>query len=105
MCLANDTDPDGDPLTVTSASAANGTVTINPDGTLRYVPNANFNGTDTITYTISDGQGGTSTATVTVTVGAVNDAPTPVGTLLAANQCRCGNGHFCADRWRLYRCR
>jgi large repetitive protein len=79
--LGNDSDPDGDPLTVTAASAPNGAVTINPDGTLRYVPNANFNGTDTITYTISDGQGGTATATVTVTVAAVNDAPTPVGSL------------------------
>ncbi len=78
---ANDSDPDADPITVTAASAPNGTVTINPDGTLRYVPNANFNGTDTITYTISDGQGGTASATVTVTVGAVNDAPTPVGAL------------------------
>ncbi len=82
---ANDSDADGDPVTVTSASAANGTVTINPDGTLRYEPNANFNGTDTITYAISDGQGGTATATVTVTVGAVNDAPTPVGTLAPQN--------------------
>jgi large repetitive protein len=79
--LGNDSDPDGDPLTVTSASAPNGSVTINPDGTLRYTPNANFNGTDTITYTISDGQGGTATATVTVTIGAINDAPTPVGSL------------------------
>ncbi len=79
--LGNDTDPDGDPLSVTSASAPNGTVTVNPDGTLRYVPNANFNGTDTITYSISDGQGGTATATVTVTIAAVNDAPAPVGTL------------------------
>ena len=78
---ANDSDPDGDPLTTTAASAVNGTVTINADGTLRYVPNANFNGTDTITYTISDSQGGTSTATVAVTITAVNDAPTPVGTL------------------------
>jgi large repetitive protein len=79
--LGNDSDPDGDPLSVTAASAPNGTVSINPDGTLRYVPNANFNGTDTITYTISDGQGGTATATVTITVGVVNDAPTPVGAL------------------------
>jgi large repetitive protein len=79
--LGNDSDPDGDPLTVTAASAPNGTVTINPDGTLRYTPNANFNGTDTITYTISDGQGGTATATVTVTIAAVNDAPVPVGAL------------------------
>ncbi len=73
--LGNDSDPDGDPLTVTAASAVNGTVTINANGTLNYTPNGNFNGTDTITYTISDGQGGTATATVTVTVGAVNDAP------------------------------
>jgi large repetitive protein len=77
--LANDADPDGDPITVTAAIAANGTVTVNPDGTITYVPNANFNGTDTISYTISDGNGGTSTAIVTVTVTPVNDAPTTVG--------------------------
>ena len=76
--LANDSDPDGDPLTVTSASAANGTVTVNPDGTITYTPNANFNGTDFITYTISDGQGGTSVATAVVAVAAVNDAPVAV---------------------------
>jgi large repetitive protein len=78
--LANDTDVDGDPLTVTAASAPNGTITILPDGTVRYTPNPNFNGTDTITYTISDGRGGFSTSTVTVTVNAVNDAPvaTPI---------------------------
>ena len=79
--LANDRDPDGDPLTVTAATAANGTVVRNPDGTITYTPNKDFNGTDTITYTISDGQGGTSTAKVTVTVGAVNDPPVPVGTI------------------------
>ncbi len=76
--LANDNDPDGDILTVTTASAANGTVVIQPDGTIDYTPNQDFNGTDTITYTISDGNGGTSTATVTVTVGAVNDPPVAV---------------------------
>ncbi|GAA0477594.1 hypothetical protein GCM10009096_19360 [Parasphingorhabdus litoris] len=79
--LSNDNDPDGDDLTVTTASANNGTVVINPNGTITYTPNADFNGTDTITYTISDGEGGTSTATVDVTVAAVNDAPTPVGSL------------------------
>jgi len=46
--LANDTDLDGDALTVTSASATNGTVTINPDNTLNYIGNQDFNGTDTI---------------------------------------------------------
>ncbi len=73
--LANDSDLDGDTLSVTSASAANGSVTINADGTLDYTPNANFNGTDTISYSISDGNGGTATAEVTVTVNAVNDGP------------------------------
>jgi CshA-type fibril repeat protein/VCBS repeat-containing protein len=73
--LANDTDPEGDSLSVDTATATNGTVTINPDGTITYTPNPDFNGTDTITYTVSDGNGGTTTATATVTVGAVNDAP------------------------------
>ena len=79
--LANDFDGDGDPLTVTSATALNGAVTINADGTLNYTPNANYNGTDTITYTIVDGRGGTSTATVPIVITAVNDAPTNVGSL------------------------
>ena len=83
--LANDTDPDGDPLTVTSATALRGTVTINADGTLTYAPAANYNGGDTITYSISDGQGGTSTATVAVTITPVNDAPIAVGTIAPAS--------------------
>lgn len=73
--LGNDTDVEGDSLTVTSATAANGSVVINPDGTLNYTPDANFNGGDTITYTISDGNGGTASATVDITVNPVNDAP------------------------------
>ncbi|WP_374261536.1 retention module-containing protein, partial [Zoogloea sp.] len=73
--LGNDTDPDGDTLTVINASAPNGKVTINPDGTLSYVPNPNFNGTDTVTYTVSDGKGGTASTTVTINVAPVNDLP------------------------------
>jgi VCBS repeat-containing protein len=73
--LANDSDANNDALSVTGATAVNGQVTINPDGSLRYVPNPNFNGTDTVTYTISDGRGGSSTATVTINVTAVNDGP------------------------------
>ena len=73
--LANDSDLDGDALSVTSASAGNGSVSIRPDGSLDYTPNSNFNGTDTVTYTISDGNGGTDTATVSITVNAVNDGP------------------------------
>ena len=74
--LENDTDADGDLLTVTTAvSTAGGAVSINADGSLNYQAPANFTGEDTITYTISDGNEGTSTATVTVTVASVNDAP------------------------------
>ncbi|NPE53577.1 tandem-95 repeat protein, partial [Dickeya dadantii] len=73
--LANDSDVDGNPLTVTAATAGHGTVVINADGTLTYTPNANFNGTDTVTYTVSDGAGGVVTGTLTITVTAVNDAP------------------------------
>ncbi|OZB16213.1 MAG: hypothetical protein B7X55_08320, partial [Rhodobacterales bacterium 34-62-10] len=49
--LGNDTDPNGDPLTVTGATAPNGTVAINPDGTLTYTPDPDFNGPDEISYT------------------------------------------------------
>ncbi len=67
--LANDSDPDGDPLTVTATtSPARGSVVINADRTVTYTPSARFYGTDTFSYTIGDGRGGTTTATVTVTV-------------------------------------
>ena len=56
----------------------NGTVTENTDGTLKYTPDADYNGTDSFTYTVSDGQGGTDTATVTVTVNPENDPPVAV---------------------------
>ncbi|GEO99624.1 hypothetical protein MHA02_20120 [Methylobacterium haplocladii] len=74
---ANDTDPDGDALNVVpgSMAAEHGTVTLNPDGSLRYVPDRDFNGTDRIVYTITDGNGGFATASVTVAVTPVNDAP------------------------------
>jgi len=75
VVLANDSDPEGDKITVTGASAEHGTVAVNANGSLNYFPGANFNGTDTITYSISDGKGGTASATVTVTVNAINDAP------------------------------
>ncbi|WEX00469.1 retention module-containing protein [Pseudomonas nitroreducens] len=73
--LANDTDVDGDKLTVSAASASNGSVVINTDGTLSYTPKTNFSGNDTISYTVSDGHGGTATSTVAVSVSPVADAP------------------------------
>ncbi|MDR5591991.1 Ig-like domain-containing protein, partial [Christiangramia sp. SM2212] len=74
--LENDTDVDGDELTVVSVTQpSNGTVVINEDGTVTYTPNDNFNGDDEFTYTIEDEEGLSDTATVFVTVNPVNDAP------------------------------
>ena len=56
------------PNTVVSATTTNGTVAINPNGTLDFNPGSDFAGVATITYTISDGQGGFATATVRVLV-------------------------------------
>jgi uncharacterized repeat protein (TIGR01451 family) len=66
--LDNDSDPDGDALTVASVTqGAHGSVVNNGDD-VTYTPAAGFSGADSFTYTISDGNGGTDTATVTVTV-------------------------------------
>ena len=74
--LANDSDVDGDALTVTSVTApANGTSSNSGNGVL-YTPRTGFFGTDTFSYTISDGRGGSATATVTVTVA--DQAPVAV---------------------------
>ena len=68
--LANDSDVDGDALTVTAVTQpANGTASTNGT-TVTYTPAANFAGTNSFSYTISDGHGGSATATVTVTVQA-----------------------------------
>jgi len=67
--LVNDSDDDGDGLTVTGVStAANGTLMVNGDNTITYTPNAGFEGQDTFSYDVSDGQGGSDTATVSVNV-------------------------------------
>lgn len=77
--LANDTDADGDVLSVTVAGPpANGTTSVGPTGDVEYVPSLNFSGEDSFTYTVDDGRGGTDTATVHVTVVA---APLQIRTL------------------------
>ncbi|TPW11373.1 MAG: conserved repeat protein, partial [Acidimicrobiaceae bacterium] len=67
--IANDSDPDGDSLTVTAVTQPSmGSVVQNSNGTVQYTPPSNWTGTTSFTYTISDGNGGTDTATVTVLV-------------------------------------
>jgi len=74
--LGNDDDPDGDTLTaVLVDGASHGTLTLNPDGSFVYTPDANFAGTDSFTYRASDGELESATATVTITVTAVNHPP------------------------------
>ena len=82
--LANDGDPDNDPLTITITSApAKGTVAVNNNGTpdnpaddfVTYTPNPNVNGTDGFTYQVNDGHGGIASASVTIRVNPINHAP------------------------------
>ena len=92
--LSNDSDPEGDTLTITGVQQpSNGKAEI-VDGKIVYTPNDGFSGVETFTYTISDGNGGTATATETVTVGdrpntdpKANDdsATTPFNTAVTLN--------------------
>lgn len=66
--LSNDSDADGDTLTVVDASAIKGSVIISKDSSLQYTPVVGYFGSDEITYQISDGFGGNSSAIVTVSI-------------------------------------
>ncbi len=75
--LANDSDPDGDPLTIleVGTTSAGGIVEINSEGDgLIYSPTPAFVGEETFTYTVSDGRGGDVQANVTVNVEEEEDA-------------------------------
>jgi CSLREA domain-containing protein len=75
--LANDSDPDGDSLTISGVSTpGHGTATIT-DGKVAYTPSAGYAGTDSFTYSISDGNGGTDTAMVNITVKDVTAPSAP----------------------------
>lgn len=67
--LANDTDIDGDLLSVTAVGAPPSGATVSVVGAMvRYLPAAGFSGTESFSYTVSDSQGGTAAALVTVNV-------------------------------------
>ena len=70
--LANDSDAEGDSLTITSVqNALNGVVSLNASGDVVFTPDTGYSGETSFEYTISDGNGGTSTATVGVLVRAL----------------------------------
>ncbi|MCA6117922.1 DUF4082 domain-containing protein [Bradyrhizobium sp. WSM 1738] len=68
--LANDTDPNGDPLTITGVSApVNGTVSFNAQtNVVTFTPTTGYTGPASFSYSISDGRGGAATATASLTV-------------------------------------
>ncbi|MBL7472755.1 Ig-like domain-containing protein [Robertkochia sediminum] len=67
--LANDSDPDGDVLTVTNLTQpGNGVIVNDGNGNITYTPNEGFSGSDAFTYTISDGNGGIDIAYVYIAV-------------------------------------
>ena len=74
--LSNDSDPDGDDLSVSIVvQPVNGSVTIDTDGVVTYVPESNFFGVDSFVYSVADPDGLIDTATATIQVESVNDAP------------------------------
>ena len=84
--LANDTDADGNPLTpVIVTGASNGSLTVNPDGTITYTPNSGFVGTDQFTYEDQDVNGVSNVATVTITVAAQGTL-TVTGSTVSTNE-------------------
>ncbi len=77
--LANDSDPDGDPLTVKSVKRGrNGRVRIIGKTTIQYTPRRRFNGTDTFTYRAGDGRLKSAPTTVTVQVLDTNTPPNAI---------------------------
>src|SRR5262249_5314825 len=84
--LGNDSDPDGDTLSITAVTQpAHGQAAIS-GGVVTYTPAANFVGSDSFTYTIGDGLGGGATATVSVNV--VPPPKLQPGDILVANTSR-----------------
>jgi hypothetical protein len=74
--LANDSDPDGDGITVSAVNqGAHGSVT-KTAASVTYTPDRDWTGIDSFGYSITDGRGGTATAEVVITVKPVNDPPT-----------------------------
>ena len=71
--LANDSDVDGDTLTVSAVSSPSHGTAVTDGTTITYTPAPNYNGTDSFNYNISDGNGGIANASVAVTINSVID--------------------------------
>ncbi|MBC8212500.1 MAG: tandem-95 repeat protein [Gammaproteobacteria bacterium] len=79
--LANDTDPDGDSLTITGfTQPTNGAVSRTSSGAFSFVPAAGFTGNTVFSYSISDSRGGQDTAQIAITVTNAPVVTPPVST-------------------------
>jgi YD repeat-containing protein len=78
IATTNDTDADGNGLTITSVTTpSDGTISY-AASTLTFTPDTNFNGNDSVVYTVSDGHGGVASALAFFTVTPISDAPVTV---------------------------
>ena len=74
--LANDTDVDGNALTLTGVSGAvNGSVVLDGEGNVVFTPDHDVYGAASFEYMVTDGEGGSDTGLVTVTINPINDVP------------------------------
>jgi VCBS repeat-containing protein len=74
--LGNDTDVDSPSLSsVLVSGPGHGSLTLKPDGSFIYTPDANYNGSDSFTYKANDGSADSNIATAHITINPMNDAP------------------------------
>lgn len=77
--VANDLDPDGDPLTLVDfRQPAGGSLQATADGRLRFTPRPDFAGVTTIAYDVSDGNGHQATSTISINVDRTAPPSAPV---------------------------
>ncbi len=85
--LVNDSDIEGDPLSISLASdVSNGSLSFNVDGSFSYTPDANFFGVDSFTYELSDGAGGRTPPTAFITVNPINDVPVGINDVVTGTE-------------------
>jgi len=87
--LANDSDvdnPQADLRIVSVENATHGTVSLNPNGSIRFAPDADYFGPAQFTYTVSDGAGGFTVGLASLDITAVNDAPRTIGEAATLNE-------------------
>lgn len=87
--MANDSDvdnPRSDLHIVAVDNATHGAVSLNPDGSIRFVPDADYFGPAQFTYTVSDGIGGFTVGLASLDIAPVNDAPRLVGEAAALDE-------------------